>query len=54
MEVDVYGKRYPVYKTIDEAQKDLIHTAHNLTNQCRRECVMSGVPQSLWQQRSLQ
>ncbi|WP_232556737.1 hypothetical protein [Ralstonia solanacearum] len=32
MEVDVYGVRYPVYKTVAEAQQDLIKTAHNLTN----------------------
>ncbi|MDB0569892.1 DUF3274 domain-containing protein [Ralstonia solanacearum] len=46
MEVDVYGKRYPVYKTVDEAQKDLIHTAHNLTNHSTlpsNEFVMRGV-----------
>ncbi|MFD2426000.1 DUF3274 domain-containing protein [Ralstonia solanacearum] len=46
MEVDVYGKRYPVYKTIAEAQQDLIKTAHNLTNHSTlpsNEFVMRGV-----------
>ncbi len=46
MEVDVYGKRYPVYKTITEAQQDLIKTAHNLTNHSTlpsNEFVVRGV-----------
>ncbi|MDC6292941.1 T6SS effector phospholipase Tle3 domain-containing protein [Ralstonia pseudosolanacearum] len=46
MEVDVYGKRYPVYKTVTEAQQDLVNTAHNLTNHStlpKNEFVMRGV-----------
>ncbi|MEQ6352848.1 effector protein Tle3 domain-containing protein [Ralstonia pseudosolanacearum] len=46
MEVDVYGVHYPVYKTVAEAQKDLIKTAHNLTNHSTlpsNEFVMRGV-----------
>ncbi|MBB6593793.1 DUF3274 domain-containing protein [Ralstonia solanacearum] len=46
MEVDVYGKRYPVYKTTAEAQQDLIKTAHNLTNHSTlpsNEFVVRGV-----------
>ncbi|MGA4045534.1 T6SS effector phospholipase Tle3 domain-containing protein [Ralstonia nicotianae] len=46
MEVDVYGKRYPVYKTVAEAQQDLVKTAHNLTNHSTlpsNEFVVRGV-----------
>ncbi|MCL1622533.1 DUF3274 domain-containing protein [Ralstonia pseudosolanacearum] len=46
MEVDVYGVHYPVYKTVAEAQKDLIKTAHNLTNHSTlpsNEFVVRGV-----------
>ncbi|WP_247392546.1 DUF3274 domain-containing protein [Ralstonia pseudosolanacearum] len=46
MEVDVYGKRYPVYKTVTEAQEDLKNTAHNLTNHSTlpsNEFVVRGV-----------
>ncbi|KVT96377.1 hypothetical protein WK59_27835 [Burkholderia ubonensis] len=46
MEVDVYGKQYPVYKTVDEAAEDLIKIAHNQTNHSslpKDEFVVRGV-----------
>ena len=46
MEVDVYGKRFPVYKTITEAEVDLVKTKHNLTNHStlpKNEFVVRGV-----------
>ncbi|KVM50838.1 hypothetical protein WJ58_23005 [Burkholderia ubonensis] len=46
MEVDIYGKSYPVYKTVDEAAEDLIKIAHNQTNHSslpKDEFVVRGV-----------